>query len=261
MNTVDVDVAPPLSFAPGALLGYRKDGKPFYVIAGGASDDEFDSKMDDNEDDEDEKDEEDEEDEGDDEEDVKEEETKKETPKKKLTPEQEENARLKQRLAKTRQESAARRKKIEQMTKEVEEAKDGSETEKLKREAAAESRVEAEKEYQPWILELAASNALLAAGIKPGKEKRAIKLLPLDEIDFDVARRELSGIEDAVDELKEEWPELFKSEDDDEQRPSTSAPRVKSKDVNGANRPTNKDKKPKTSTEIALERLTGTGRR
>ena len=45
--TIDFDSAIPIPYAPGSLLGYWKNGEPFYVSAGGASDDdEFDSKMD-----------------------------------------------------------------------------------------------------------------------------------------------------------------------------------------------------------------------
>lgn len=259
--TIDFDSAIPIPYAPGSLLGYWKNGEPFYVIAGGASDDdEFDSKMDDGdgEDDADENN-----DEGDDEGSDDEGQVDDSKPEPKKSPKDEENERLRQRLAKARHESASRRKRIEELTRQLstKESEGGSETETAAREAREAARAEVEGSYKPWVLELAASNALLAAGLKPGKERRAIKLLDMDDVDFDIQRRELSGIEDAVESLKEEWPELFLSEKEEEAPAPTSAPRVKSRDVNGAGRAAGKDKKPKTSTELAYERLVGTGGR
>lgn len=254
----------PIFFAPGTLIGKRRDGRPIYLQAGGSADNEdFDTKMGDDEEIKEEEDDEEDGD-GDDEEDEEGAEESKTKPvkksEKKLTPEQEENARLKVRLAKTRRESAARRKKIDEMARAADTAKDGDDAEKAGREAKQAGFEEAENTYKPWVMDLFASNALLAAGIKPGKEKRALKLLDYEGIDFDASNRDISGIEDAVDELKEEWPELFGAEKEEESAP-TSTPRVKSKDVNGAGRASNGSKKPKTSTELALDRLIGTGSR
>lgn len=251
----------PIFFAPGTLIGRRKDGRSIYLQAGGASDDDFDTKMEGDEEIKEDGDDEDGDDEDEaDEEDVEEPKAKTEKkPEKKLTADQEENARLKIRLAKTRRESAARRKKLEEMSKAADTVNAGDEAEKVGREAKQSGFEEAEGTYKPWVMDLFAANALLAAGIKPGKEKRALKLLDYDGVDFDAANRDISGIEDAVDELKEEWPELFVAEKEDEPV-SSSVPRVKSKDVNGAGR-SNGAKKPKTSTELALDRLIGTSGR
>lgn len=251
---MSIEFSNPFSIAPGTVLGYWKNGKPFYVIAGGApSDDEFDSKMD--EENEEGEEEAEEEEETEQEEEKREEAKEDKKPVKKQSPEQEEIARLRQRLAKTRQESASRRKRLEEMSKAAETSKDSDESEKAVAEAKRTGFDEAENTYKPWVMDLFASNALLAAGIKPGKEKRALKLLDYDGVDFDASNRDITGIEDAVEELKEEWPELFTAEKEEEETKTVA--RVKSKDVNGAGRTVLKDRKPKTSTEQALERLIG----
>lgn len=265
MSITKFDGTAPISFAPGTLLGYRKDGRPFYLIAGGApkDDEEFDSNMGDGEDDkEDDEDVEDEEEDDDDKEDEDKEDDKskvKEDPKK--SAQEQEIERLKQRLAKTRRESAARRKKLEEVNRnnDADAKKDGDDKESAVREAKQSGYTEAETKYKGMLHAVAGRVALMEAGVKPAKAKRALKLIDFDDVEID-DEGELIGIEDAIDDLKEEWPELFVPEKDEDDEPVVTKTRVKSNHVNGANRKTGGVKKPKTATEVALERLTGARR-
>lgn len=262
MKIVEFDGTPPISFAPGTLLGYRKDGRPFYLIAGGApkegEDKEFDTEMDDDEGKEDEDDKDDDEE---DEEEVEEdkEDAKKEDPKK--SAQEQEIERLKQRLAKTRRESAARRKKLEEMNRnsDAEVKKDGDDKEGAVREAKQAGYSEAEEKYKGMLHAVAGRVALMEAGVKPAKAKRALKLIDFDDVEID-DDGELSGIEDAIEDLKEEWPELFVVEREEDEDVAPVKTRVKSNHVNGADRKPKGIKKPKTATELAVERLTGSRR-
>ncbi|MCU1617785.1 MAG: hypothetical protein JWO98_5325 [Frankiales bacterium] len=49
--------------------------------------------------------------------------------------------------------------------------------------------------------------ALRAAGIKPERIAKLVGMVNLDDLDVD--DDEVTGVDDAVDELKREWPELF----------------------------------------------------
>lgn len=52
-----------------------------------------------------------------------------------------------------------------------------------------------------------AKSALATAGVNPARLARAVGLLNLDELDLDDDG--LDGIDEAIDELKADWPELF----------------------------------------------------
>lgn len=52
-----------------------------------------------------------------------------------------------------------------------------------------------------------AETALMKAGVPDGKTARAAKLLDIDELDL--RNGKVDGLEDAIEELKVDWPELF----------------------------------------------------
>lgn len=239
------------------VVGFYADGSPIYLPMGG-DDNDFDSNMGDGEGGDGDGDGDGEDDDDDD--DVTEDNSKlSKKPEAKKPDTNDEVAELKRRLAKTRAESAARRKKIATLEAAATAAKDTSEEAKSAREAEQRGYQEAEKKYHPQLVNLAGRNALLAAGVPSGKVKRALRLIDMDDVEID-DDGEVIGIEDAIDELKDEWPELFaakaSAEEGEEKKVRSSAPKVKSSDVNGAGRKGNA-KKPLTSDEEMLRRLTG----
>ena len=78
--------------------------------------------------------------------------------------------------------------------------------------------------YKPVAVRAAAKNALTDAGLRTGKTveerdrafNRAYKLLDMDQIDVDPEDGEVMGLEEQIDELREEWPELFGEDEEDE---------------------------------------------
>lgn len=70
-----------------------------------------------------------------------------------------------------------------------------------------------EAKWKPRLVNKAAKAALLAAGAS--KPDRLIKLIDHDELDID-DDGEVDGLDDAIEELKEDYPELFKTSDDDD---------------------------------------------
>ena len=122
-------------------------------------------------------------------------------------------------------ESKARREAAERMKAEWD-AQDAAhksqvaEAQKLA-EAAEAARLAAEAKYKPATIKAAAVPALLTAGAKPERADRLVKLLDLNALDVD-ANGEVTGLAAQVEAVKQEWPELFKSADDEQRR----APRV-----------------------------------
>lgn len=240
------------------VVGFYADGTPILLPMGA---DDFDANMDGGEDGDDgnEDDNEDDDDEDGDEDVTKENSKSDEKKSKPLSPQETEIAELRRKLAKTRGESARRRKQIATLQSEIDASKDNSEEAKSAREAEARGFKDAEDKYRPKIINLAGRNALLAAGVPASKVRRALKLIEMDDVEID-DDGEVIGIEDAVDELKEDWPELFaaKSEEKEENPRGnrSSAPKVKSSDVNGAGRKGSAPKKLNADEEL-LRRLTG----
>lgn len=72
----------------------------------------------------------------------------------------------------------------------------------------AAATAEARKASDERIKRSEGKSALLAAGVPADKVKRAVGLLDLSDLDVD-DDGEVDGLEDAVDALKDEWPELF----------------------------------------------------
>lgn len=244
------------------VIGFYADGSPIYLPMGG-DDNDFDSNMGEDgnegedEEDEDEEDEEDEEDGGDGDQQKKGDSKGKVEDKK--SAQGDEVAELRRRLAKTRSESARRRKRIAALEAEATASKDTSEEAKNAREAEQRGFTTAESKYKPQLISLAGRNALLSAGVPAEKVKRALRLIDMDDVEID-EDGDVVGIEDAIDELKDEWPELFAakagSDEGGEKRARSSAPKVKSSDVNGAGRKGSGQKKLSADEEI-YRRLTG----
>lgn len=112
--------------------------------------------------------------------------------------------------------------------------------------------------------------ALAAAGIPADRLARAVRLIDLKSLELD--GEDLLGIDEEIEDLKDEWPELFKrsrsSRDDDDddrdsRRDSGTRRRVSRADTRAGGGTGGRDRgnKKKTSTEIAAEQLMGLANR
>lgn len=119
-------------------------------------------------------------------------------------------------LTKANGQSAKRRKTASELRAELEEARkpkpkkksaddddDAPDLDELRREA----RIEGEKAGVVRAKKAEAKSALLAAGASSTRVAKAIGLLDLDELDLD--DEGLDGIDDAIEDLRKDWPELF----------------------------------------------------
>lgn len=111
-----------------------------------------------------------------------------------------------------------------------------------------EAKIEGEKAGTLRAKKAEAKAALLTSGVNPARVNRAVGLLDLDELDLD--DEGLDGIDDAVEDLRKEWPELF-------------AKRRQQRRDSIAGEGDRGDKKPrdkaKTASERAAEQLLGRG--
>jgi hypothetical protein len=235
-TTVNLDeIANPFSFTPNEIVGYRRDGRPIYNIAGGAIDVSTDDLVDDDDSDDDAE----ELDDSDDDDEPKD---------KWVPPSKEEFDKILAAKAKADSEAAARKRFLREagldpktgkpVTKpkiefnlgvdeedEVEEEKPRTgpksdtnnsqfDPKKIKREldrqlerevALAEQRERA----RSAALLVAVPEALDEAGFNPKNLKRALKLLDLDSVTVD-SDGEIEGLQEQIDELKADFPEFFK---------------------------------------------------
>jgi hypothetical protein len=110
-------------------------------------------------------------------------------------------------------------------------------------------------EMLPVVIRHAATSALRDAGFefpadkdaRAAKLKRALKLMDVEDVEID-DDGEVLGLEDAIDELKEEFPELFVKAPG---RPQRKRPG----NVSGTGKPANRKK---SITELQAEALFGT---
>lgn len=141
-----------------------------------------------------------------------------------------------------RQRAKERLRKKEQELEELRKASEGAE-EKAAREAREEAVRTAEAKLKP----IAIRAALLEAGVKPGKIKGATRLLELGEIDVD-EDGDVLGLEEQLEELREDWPELFAPAPSEKpEKPRRRSPGSRSAD--GA------DKKPEKPKQRIEDRL------
>lgn len=157
-------------------------------------------------------------------------------------------------LSKASGSSKAKRDKIKRLNRELEEARkpkpkskkdddeDGPDLDTIRHEAKSEGA----REGIARAKKAEAKSSLLAAGVNPQRVARAVGLLDLDELDLDDDG--LDGIDDAIEDLRKDWPELF------------AKPRKKREHVGGDRGGSDEDRserrgKAKTASEIAAERI------
>ena len=124
-----------------------------------------------------------------------------------------------EKLGKASNQSAKRRKALREKEAELEEARKPKRTPAPKAPAGKaddapdldEIRAEALREGEKKGIDRAkkseARAALVAAGVSPDRVTKLVGMIDLDELDLDDDG--LDGIDDAIDDLKKEWPELF----------------------------------------------------
>lgn len=112
-------------------------------------------------------------------------------------------------------------------------------------EAAEKARLEAEARYKPATIRASAVPALLAAGAKPDRADRLVRLLDMAALDVDAAG-EVTGLTEQITAVKAEWPELFAS---------TEQPPPKPPRVTGADRPPAEQAPTRSADRIAAQIL------
>lgn len=235
----NIEPADGISLPPGTILGYRVDGRPIYVIAGGAeADDGLDVEVEV---------EPEEEPEAVDDVEPEPEEKPKPTPPAKKTedkpddfkpPSKDEWARTQAALKKANDDAKRHRLR----NKELEDKVRGDETEHEK--ALREAREEGEKRFREPMKRAGVRAALAEAGFSA--PDRLMKLIDWDAVSVD-DEGELLGIEAEVDRVKADYPELLPQE----------KPRPKPRPT-GAPRPAAVEK-PKSTAEQHAARLLGRG--
>lgn len=154
-------------------------------------------------------------------------------------------------LSKVNGQSMKRRRALREKERELEEARkpkpkkkgdgedDGPDLDTIRHEAKSEG----EKAGIARAKKAEARASLLSAGVNPERAAKAIGLLNLDELDLDDDG--LDGIDEAIEDLRKTWPELF------------AKPRKKREHVGGERGGDDGERrgKAKTASEIAAERL------
>jgi hypothetical protein len=251
MNDLELDsteATAAISLPPGTILGYRADGRPIHVIAGGAeTDDEPDTEVPD------------EEPEATDEPEPEEDDKpkpkppagKKEDPESDeeyVPPSREEWERVRRTLAKRKQEKLDVQRQLNELRDKHRDQE--TETEKAIREAAEK----AEARYKPIVVKKAARAALIQAGataaVEGDKEKsearltRLLKLIDVSDLSIE-DDGEVLGLDEQVESLRADYPELFDAQVRKTKVRPTGAPRQPAPE------------KPKSTAELHAARLLG----
>lgn len=122
--------------------------------------------------------------------------------------------------------------------------------------ARADAEEAARSTYEPKLIMSEARQALMEAGCKdPRRLAKLIDRSTITVVDGRDGQMELVGLEDQVNRLAEDWPELFKNTADQDEAPP---PKPRGKNLDAADRTTRgSSRQAKTSTEKALDRLRG----
>jgi hypothetical protein len=254
---------PSISLPPQTVIGYRADGRPIRVIAGGAQDDDNDIEVDDAGEDTD-LDETDESDADTDEDDDEEEPAAKVTPKpgpRKTAavkpapaapaadsdwtpPSREDHERMKRTLAARKTEKLDLQRQLNE--ERAKNAAAETETEKAIREAAEAG----ERRFKEPLVRTAARAALIQAGALASTEgdkekgeaklRRLLKLVDMNDVSVDSDTGEVLGLDEQVEAMQADYPELFKA-------PVTEQPKLKPRPTAAAKKPA--PDKPKSTWE------------
>jgi hypothetical protein len=117
-----------------------------------------------------------------------------------------------ERLRRASKRASNEAKKWREKFQESQKSKDG---ERKPEDIEADALAKAEEKFKPMLVREAAKRAFMEAGLTlpKGKESsalaRAIKMLDMSEIDYEDG--EVAGLDDEIERVKDEWPELFAS--------------------------------------------------
>ncbi|WP_406170326.1 phage scaffolding protein [Streptomyces canus] len=243
---------PAISLLPGTILGYRDDGRPIHVIAGGAEDDDVDIEV------------------GDDPDpggdvDVDEEPEPDAAPKPKPPaarqdpepePEGEYTPPSREEWERVRRTMAARKREKLDVQRQLNELRDKYKEQETEAEKAVrEAEEKAEARYKPIAVRKAVRAALIEAGATTSaegdKEKaeariaRLMKLVDVGDLSID-DDGEVLGVDEQIDALRADYPELFGPASRQRAKPKpTAAPRQAAPD------------KPKSAAEQHAQRALG----
>jgi hypothetical protein len=211
--------------APWTVIGYRKGGRPIHLLAGGsaAEDDDDDLGIDTGPDDD-----------GPDDEAAEAEAETEEKPKPAAkAPTQADLEKVAGALEKEREANKAHRAKIRTLEAEARAAKKAADAKPGEDEATAkaveDARSETENRFKPMIVNKSARVALLEAGLpadtSDARVKKLLRLLDLSDIDVD-EDGEVSGLDRQIDQIKDDFPELFRKAEPEAAPAKIRAPRV-----------------------------------
>lgn len=145
---------------------------------------------------------------------------------KKGGPSDDERTRMRNSIKAARRERDEFKGELGKLRREVAELKSGKTDDKkddgkadAERDRDADERAHAR--YRPMLIKAEATASLVKAGAKPDRVARLTKLLDVDEISVDEKGNvDSDDLEAEVDRLKEEMPELFRGDDEDDRKPA-----------------------------------------
>lgn len=129
-----------------------------------------------------------------------------------VPPSKEDHAAMVAALEKANGEAKARRLELRELRKQQgtpagDPSKDGQPVDEARLRLAIES--ETIGTWKPLVVRSAASAALTAAGVI-GTPDRLLKLIDMDDVDVDPVTGKIDGVEEAVADLKKDYPHLFR---------------------------------------------------
>lgn len=162
------------------------------------------------------------------------------------------------RAVQRRQEALKRSRELEAELKELRKQSE-TEAEKAAREhqeAIEAARNETANKYKSVLVKNFVEKELISAGVKPGKIGRLVKLMDMTDIDVD-DKFNVLGVEEQIEELQDEYPELFTAyketaEEDEEEKPKPKRKRAPRAD--GAEKPAPKTEMSATDKLLAQMR-------
>lgn len=114
------------------------------------------------------------------------------------------------RAVQRRQEALKEKRALEAELKELRK-KTETDAEKAAREhqeAIEAAKLEAANKYKPVVVKNFVEKELISAGVKPNRISRLVKLMDMSDIEVD-DKFNVLGVEEQIEELREEYPELF----------------------------------------------------
>lgn len=166
--------------------------------------------------------------------------------------------RLRNAVKATRKERDEARRELAEMRRKVAaleagNGNSGSKQDDAERDRDADERAFAR--YRPTIVKAEAKGALVQAGAKPDRVARLVRLLDVDEISVDEKGNvDEDDLQAEVERVKEEWPELFRGDEEDD-KPSRRPAGSRRVDGGRTGKPS-----AQTSTAKLAAALTGTRR-